>query len=98
MSIRYKWTCFHITTGKVEIKDILLVELALLYFFRTVHPRSRVLSGVEKLSLAVSVLWLRESTLKISLAINLAPFPEDKIYKRGKQPAIPVNRVYKIAL
>ena len=67
-------------------------------FFRTVRPRSYCLSGQEELSWAVSVLWLRERALKMSLAINLTPFPEDKIYKRDKQPAIPVNRVYKIAL
>lgn len=84
MFIRYKWICFYIIIGKVEIKDILLVERVLLYFFRIVYLRLRVLSGVEKFLLVVFVLWLRESIFKISLVINLVFFLEDKIYKRGK--------------
>ena len=58
--------------------------------FRTVYPRSHCFEW--------SVLWLRERALKMSLAINVVPHPEDEIYKRDKQPVMSVNRVYKIAL
>lgn len=71
--------------------------MVLLYLGQFIHiPLFELV--YKKLALTISALWLREGTLKMSLAINLAPSPEDEVYKRDKQPAISVNRVYGIAL